>query len=327
MLRVVPSRRSGRAMSASRAPVTSRHVAEIAGHRVAHRGAVDQRRRLASIPTTDRQQQRPHGLASGRRDDKGPELVRSAIDRSTRGRRRPRAASSDRSALEPLGRASDARRQDLFSHLGPRGDRVRSHPEPKSCERQALALRDDGLKAALLARTVERRDAVHSCKPKACRTRPELGPRRLLAQLTAAGHGHHNQEHQHRESQKPPDDLPHRITGRNAACPTRSVCPVLTGSASAEPSMSATRGGSECDRVRHRLGRSTQPARRSLDSSLGRTSQSLSACDGHPRLRPPGRVAVIRRLPSRPRLRRTHQWTTYDWAAPGSRSAGSRWAA
>ena len=207
------------------APVTSRHVAEIAGHHVAHRGAVGQRRRLASIPTTDRQQQRPHGLASRRRDDKGPELVRAAIDNQ-------RAVADSlgqrecRSALEPLGRAPDARRQDLFSHLGPRGDRVRSHPKPKSCERQALALRDDGLKTALLACTVERRDAVHSCKPKACRARPELGPRRPLAQLPAAGHGHHSQEHQDRESQKTPDELPHRLTRRNAACPTRSVCPV-----------------------------------------------------------------------------------------------------
>ena len=85
-------------------------------------------------------------------------------------------------------RATASHTADLFSHLGPRGDRVRSHPEPKSCERQALALRDDGLKTALPAYTVERRDAVHSCKPKACRTRPELGPRRLLAQEEPAPH-------------------------------------------------------------------------------------------------------------------------------------------
>ena len=173
------------------APVTSRHVVEMAGHRVAHRRAVGQRRRLASIPTTDRQQQRPHGVASRGRDDKGPELVRAAIDNQ-------RAVADSfgqrecRSALEPLGRARDASRQNLFLHLGPCGDRVRSHPEPKSGERRALALCDDGLKTALLACTVERRDAVHSCKPKACRTRPELGPRRPLAQLPTAGHGRHS---------------------------------------------------------------------------------------------------------------------------------------
>jgi hypothetical protein len=116
------------------------------------------------------------------------------------------------SAPEPHSRTRDASRLDLFSHFSPRGDRVRSHPEPKSCERQAGALRYHALKTALLAGALERRHAVHSSKPESHRAQPKLRPRRLLTQFPTPGHRRHSQERQQRETEPATDELPHRLT-------------------------------------------------------------------------------------------------------------------